>query len=91
MGNEEQNTLTNGARSPLPALETLYFPCRENPRTGRINIRLTTKPMTKDAASDFLKQNYSQQWRNCEAIPQPVSHPYFTDPKHPHFVGKSHV
>ena len=57
---------------------TLFYPCIEDRVTGHISIRLTTKPMTHAEASDFLKRHYTQRWRNCEAIPQPESHPYFT-------------
>ncbi len=33
--------------------------------------------MTKDKAVDCLKEHHYDSWRVGEAIPQPISHPYF--------------
>ena len=57
--------------------ESLFYPCIENKQTGHIDKRLSTTPMTYDDCREFLERNYSQAWRKCEAIPQPVTHPYF--------------
>ena len=58
-----------------------FYPCIEDPVTGRISVRVTRESMTHGEASDFLKRHYSQKWLRCEAIPQPETHPYFTTGK----------
>jgi hypothetical protein len=56
---------------------TLFFPCTLNPRTGRISERCTRKPMSHDDACRYLVEYHRLAWLRCEAIPQPVGHPYF--------------
>lgn len=60
----------------LDALDTpapqLFYPCIENSRTGRINVKASGTPMTHEQASTWLKVHYPGRYRNCEAIPQPV-------------------
>lgn len=57
--------------------QTKFYPCIEDPLTGRISKRLTREPMTFEEATDFLKRTQPTKWRRCEAIPQPETHPYF--------------
>jgi len=53
--------------------DVMYYPCIEDPSTGRIMKRVSYRQMTRDEALEILKTNYWVQWLRCEAIPQPVS------------------
>ena len=56
----------------------LYYPCIYNNRNGRIDIKVSQKPMTKEKAENVLKRKkYLKLWLSGEAIPQHVNHPYF--------------
>lgn len=57
---------------------SLFYPCTTHPVTGRISVRQSRKPMSRDEAEDLLKRRFWQQWLRCEAIPQPENHPYFS-------------
>lgn len=51
----------------------MFYPCIEHPVTGRINKRVSKKPLSKDEAEALLKRRYWSKWLRCEAIPQPVT------------------
>ena len=55
----------------------MFYPCIENKVTGRISQKVSDKPMTKEQAEQFLKRHYWSKCVRCEAIPQPITHPYF--------------
>lgn len=61
--------------------ETLYFPCIMNDLTGQISMKVGPA-MSKDDATEFLRERFSEAWIDCEAIPQPVNHHYFDCNKH---------
>lgn len=50
----------------------LFYPCIENSRTGRIDVKASGIAMSHADASQWLKAHYPGRYRNCEAIPQPV-------------------
>lgn len=54
----------------------LYYPCVFNPRTSRIDLPVG-KAMSRESAENVLKRKYRRAWLDCDAIPQPVTHPYF--------------
>lgn len=56
--------------------EILYYPCIAD-ASGKIRRQVSKQPMTKGKAEDYLKTHFRAKWLNLEAIPQPVSHPYF--------------
>lgn len=56
--------------------EMLFYPCATAPGTERIS-QPVGGAMSHQEASAFLKKHYPRQWYACEAIPQPVTHPYF--------------
>lgn len=56
-----------------PLHEEWYLPCLIDAWTGRITRPLSTMPMTRLQAEQFLREVYPDAWRRCEAIPQPVS------------------
>lgn len=62
--------------APLDALsepaEQLFYPCIENSRTGRIDVKATHLALSHEDATNWLKTHYPGRFRNCEAIPQPV-------------------
>lgn len=64
----------------------LYYPCLPDRVTGRINNRVGDA-MTKEQAENHLKEHHYGLWVLAQAIPQPVTHPYFTDPSNPYYVG----
>jgi hypothetical protein len=61
-----------------------HYPCIMG-KTGRTN-QPVGPAMTLTEAVDLLRRDYYDAWFNCNAIPQPVTHPYFTDPTNPHYV-----
>lgn len=52
-------------------VELMFYPCIEDPTTGRINKRVSKTTMTQTQAEDFLKHNYYRRWVEGSAIPQP--------------------
>ena len=50
----------------------LYYPCIIN-SNGKILDRMTDYPMLKYDAEEWLKERCYEQWKNGDAIPQPVS------------------
>lgn len=53
-----------------------YYACLMDDEPGRISM-IVAGPCTKEQAEAHLKIHYKDLWLNCEAIPQPVTHPYF--------------
>jgi len=56
--------------------ELKYYPCTM--LNGKISQRQSDKPMSRIDAESYLKQYHLNEYRKCEAIPQPVNHHYFT-------------
>lgn len=54
----------------------MFYACIYNNVSARID-RIVGPPMTLDAAIAFLEKHYHAEYRNCDAIPQPVNHSYF--------------
>lgn len=57
-------------------LKMLYYPCIFDEKSARIS-KIVGGKTTLAKAVELLKENYYSYWRVGEAIPQPVSHPYF--------------
>lgn len=53
----------------------MFYPCVMS-ESGHIDYKVSQAPMTRENAVDFLKTYYLREWRNCEAIPQSVSHKF---------------
>jgi len=58
----------------------LYYPCIFDDKSSRVS-KIVGGKMTLAKATEYLKTNYYGAWRVGEAIPQPVSHPYFIGSK----------
>jgi hypothetical protein len=57
--------------------ESLFYPCIID-SSGHVRQQVSKQPMSQAQAELILKTHYRQKWLKCEAIPQPVNHPYFT-------------
>lgn len=66
--------------------QLLFYPCVIDNKTGRIN-KVVGEAMKHDDAADYLRKQHNRNWLLCEALPQPVTHRYFTDPTYEHYVG----
>lgn len=48
-----------------------FQPCIFDPKTNRID-KAVGPAMSNEEAVKFLKRHYPYEYRNCDAIPQPV-------------------
>lgn len=54
----------------------LFYPCIAD-SSGQIRKKLLDRPVSHEEAVQYIKKHYWRAWLRCDAIPQPVSHPYF--------------
>lgn len=52
----------------------LYYPCIFDNRSGYIILQVNRFPRTREQCERFLRRHYLSLWRQCAAIPQPVTH-----------------